>query len=184
MQLLAISGSLRAGSTNTALLHVLAKLAAPRADVKVFTGLGDLPIFNPDAEGAATPVPVLAFADAVRRADGLIISCPEYVHALPGGFKNAIDWLVSRDEISGKPIALLHASHGGEDVLSDLRRVLATVSDRFASDIFARFSLRKLSPEAIADRLAEPEEQAKLTGFLDAFKTYIRAPDQASTEAG
>jgi chromate reductase len=180
VQLLAISGSLRAASTNTALLRVLADLAAPAVDVTVFVGIGDLPIFNPDVEGPATPAPVLAFADAVRRADGLIISCPEYAHALPGGFKNAVDWLVSRDEIIGKPIALLHASHGGEDVLADLRRVLATVSVRFAPEIFAQFSLRKLSPEAVAARLRLPEEQAKLGGFLKDYIAWVEASDQAS----
>jgi chromate reductase len=146
MRLLAISGSLRRASTNTALLRGLAAMAAPLAQVTVFEGLGDLPIFNPDNEGDATPDTVRAFAEAVAVADGIVISCPEYVHALPGGFKNALDWIVSRSEIIGKPIALLHASHRGEDVLADLRRVLSTVSDGFAPEIFACFPMRKMTP--------------------------------------
>jgi NAD(P)H-dependent FMN reductase len=68
-------------------------------------------------------------AAAVARADGLVIACPEYVRALPGGFKNAVDWLVSRDEIIVKPIALIHASHRGDDMLEQLRLVLGTVSE-------------------------------------------------------
>ena len=53
-----------------------------------------------------------------------------------------MDWLVSRPELVGKPIALIHAAHRGEDVLADLRRVLATVSDGFAPEVFARFPQR------------------------------------------
>jgi chromate reductase, NAD(P)H dehydrogenase (quinone) len=182
MQLLALSGSLRRTSTNSALLRALAAVARPPTKVTLFGGLADLPIFNPDDEGERTPPAVRRFAAAVAAADGIVVSCPEYVHALPGGFKNALDWLVSRDELIGKPIALLHASHGGEAVLADLRRVLATVSDRFAADIFARFNLRKLSPEAIVDQLAAPENLARLTGFLDDFVAYVRVCHQTQTK--
>jgi chromate reductase, NAD(P)H dehydrogenase (quinone) len=176
MQLLALSGSLRRASTNTALLRAFAGMARPWARVTVFQGLGDLPIFNPDDEGGATPRAVRAFAALVAAADGIVVSCPEYVHALPGGFKNAVDWLVSRDEIIGKPIVILHASHRGEDVLADLRRVLGTVSDRFAPGIFAAFPLRKMTPEEVIAHLAEPDQAARLQRFLTAFLDHIRAP--------
>jgi chromate reductase, NAD(P)H dehydrogenase (quinone) len=82
---------------------------------------------------------------------------------------------VSRDEIIGKPIAILHASHRGEDVLGDLRRVLSTVSDRFAPAIFATFALRKMTPDEIAVHLVEPDQAARLDGFLMAFLDHIRA---------
>ena len=173
MHLLALSGSLRAASTNTALLRAFAATAAPPVTVTVFDGLAQIPLFSPDREGDATPPQVLAFAAAVAQADGLVIACPEYVHALPGAFKNALDWLVSRPELIGKPIALLHASHRGEDVLADLRRVLATVSDRFAPDVFARFALGKQSPAEVAETLAQPEHRATLQAFLNAFAAHI-----------
>ena len=102
-----------------------------------------------------------------------MIACPEYVHALPGGFKNAIDWLVSREEIIGKPIALLHASHRGEDVLRDLRRVLSTVSDGFLPGVFDRIPLHKSTPEEIAAICDRPEMRARLTGFLTTLRTHI-----------
>jgi chromate reductase, NAD(P)H dehydrogenase (quinone) len=175
MQILALSGSLRAASTNTALLHALAAAAPAPICVTVFDGLAQIPLFSPDREGAATPPQVLAFAAAVARADGLVISCPEYVHALPGAFKNALDWLVSRPELIGKPIALLHASHRGEDVLADLRRVLATVSDRFAPDVFARFALGKRTPAEVAAIMAQPENHASLQAYLTAFAAHITA---------
>ncbi|WP_309667735.1 NADPH-dependent FMN reductase [Tabrizicola sp.] len=176
MKILALSGSLRQRSGNTALLHTLADLARPPTTIRVYDGLGGLPLFNPDDEGPRTPAAVLSFAAAVAEADALVIACPEYVHAIPGAFKNAIDWLVSRQEIIGKPIALLHASHGGDDVLTDLRRVLATVSDRFAPQVFARLNLRGQTPEAVAATLGQPENQAILHGFLAEFLAFVATP--------
>lgn len=88
--------------------------------------------------------------------DGVIISSPEYVHSIPGGLKNAIDWLVSRDEIISKPIALMHASHRGDDMLAQLRLVLATISQHFAETPFARFELMKLSVEEISEYFTSP----------------------------
>ncbi len=175
MNFLALSGSLRAGSTNTALLRAFAGVAPPVAAVTVFEGIGALPAFLPDREGDLTPPEVRAFATAVAQADGLVISWPEYVHAIPGAFKNAIDWLVSRDELIGKPVALLHASHRGEDVLSDLRRVLSTVSNRFAPDIFARFELMKLNPYEVALRMEHPSNREKLSAFTRRFAEFVAA---------
>jgi NAD(P)H-dependent FMN reductase len=174
MQLLALSGSLRAASTNTSLLRALALAARPPVTVTVWAGLASLPAYSPDLEGAATPTPVLDFARAVAEADGLVIACPEYVHALPGAFKNALDWLVSRPELTGKPIALLHASHRGEDVLADLRRVLATVSTAFRPDIFARFPQGKRSPDEVLAAMTEPVAAAELQVFMDRFCSHIR----------
>jgi chromate reductase, NAD(P)H dehydrogenase (quinone) len=173
MHILALSGSLRRASTNTELLQALAARARPFHSVTVFTGLANIPPFNPDHEGPLTPAPVLALAQAIEQADGIVISCPEYVHALPGAFKNAIDWLVSRTEIIGKPIALLHASHRGDDVLTDLRRVLATVSDRFTPDIFAQFNLRSMTPAAVAEHMTHPDHAAKLDAFFTDFAAFI-----------
>ncbi len=174
MHLLALSGSLRAASTNTALLRALAIAAPDAIRVTVYGGLGDLPLFSPDREGPLIPPAVLTFAAAVAAADGLVISCPEYVHALPGAFKNALDWLVSRPELIAKPVALLHASQRGDDVLTDLRRVLHTVTDRFAEDIFLRFTLRKLTPEQIVADLTTPDQAALLQDYLNRFAAFIR----------
>lgn len=182
MQLLALSGSLRAASTNTALLQALVRQARPPITVALYQELGQLPLFSPDLEDN-TPPEVQRFAAAIKQADGLVIACPEYIHALPGAFKNALDWLVSRDELIGKPIALLHASHRGEDVLADLRRVLATVSDRFAPDIFASFALRKMAPIEVAQHLDRSENCALLRAFLAQFADFVadtEHPDQPS----
>ncbi len=146
--------------------------AAPAGiDVVVYDGVGRLPVFSPDLENQA-PVEVRNYVDLVDRSDGLIISSPEYVRSLPGGLKNAIDWLVSRDTLVGKPIALLHASHRGDDMLAALRIVLATVSGRFAPDVFLRFPLMKMPPAEIAAFVARPENAGQVAAYLRDFKRF------------
>ncbi|WP_299376360.1 NADPH-dependent FMN reductase, partial [uncultured Kiloniella sp.] len=169
MKILAISGSGRKASSNTALLKAVSEIASPDHEVSVFSGVSELPVFSPDAENAPLPFPVQAFCNLIRKNDGLIISSPEYVRAIPGGLKNAIDWLVSRDEIIGKPIALMHASHRGDDMLKQLRLVLSTVSDGFRSDLFQEFEFMQLSPHEITQEMTKPSNQQKVAHFLKDF---------------
>lgn len=170
MKLLAISGSSRAASTNTALLNAVAEIAVPHFQIFVFSEIATLPVFSPDVETEPLPFAVQSFIDRVRDSDGLIISSPEYVRAIPGGLKNAIDWLVSREEIITKPIMLMHASHRGEDMLAQLRLVLSTVSDSFYSDLFLRFELMKLSPEEIFRAVTAPANQRSILELLKIFE--------------
>lgn len=171
MQFLAISGSLRAQSTNAALLASAQNLAPAGIKIVLCDDLGGLPIFSPDHD-QPRPARVAAFANRVARADGLIIASPEYVRAIPGGLKNAIDWLVSGEELVTKPIALLHASHRGDDMLASLRAVLATVSSRFADDIFERFALLDKSGAEIADTFQDGEAAERLVRFLRRFEGF------------
>lgn len=129
MRLLGLCGSLRAQSTNRRLLHAFAEAAPAGTTVALHGSLGLLPIFDPDAE-ARTPQPVLDLAGAVGGCDGLLIACPEYAHGIPGGLKNALDWLVSRCEIPGKPVMLVHASARSLTSREHLREVLGTMSCR------------------------------------------------------
>ncbi|MET3612291.1 NAD(P)H-dependent FMN reductase [Rhizobium aquaticum] len=174
MKLLAISGSARAQSTNTALLCALVDLAPPTIKIEVFAGIGDLPVFSPDREGDATPDVVRAFQQKIAAADGLIIASPEYVRTLPGGLKNAIDWLVSGEHVIGKPIALAHASHRGDDMLQILRTVLSTISSNFNPGIFLRVPLMKQTPESIAEIMTQPANRQAAEKFLADFAVFCR----------
>lgn len=174
MNLLAISGSGRQASTNTAMLRAVAEIAHPNHQVTVFDGISGLPVFSPDLELLPLPKSVPDFASLVGRSDGLIISSPEYVRAIPGGLKNAIDWLVARDEITEKPIVLMHASHRGDDMLAQIRLVLSTVSTHFSEGLFLRFELVKKSPEQIACHLKQPLNRQAVARFLQDFATYCR----------
>ncbi|MHA6830318.1 NADPH-dependent FMN reductase [Ralstonia pseudosolanacearum] len=173
MKILAISGSARQASTNTALLMAMKEIAPRGFEFSVFHSLNVLPVFSPDAEGDGTPPEVVRFLELVSASDGIIISSPEYVRAIPGGLKNAIDWMVSRFDVIGKPIALAHASHRGDDMLASLRLVLSTVSDRFLEDIFLRIPLIGKTQKEIASLLRLPDYEAKIVDFLSGFATEM-----------
>lgn len=172
MRILAISGSARRMSTNTALLRALQAVAPDDIDIDVFDRIGDLPVFSADLEGSSLPDTVRKFIDRIAACDGLILSSPEYVRAIPGGLKNAIDWLVSGDQIVAKPIVLVHASHRGDDMLAGLRLVLSTVSSNFNQDLFFRLPLIKEEPEAIR-HILETSANHKAREFLLAFRAFV-----------
>ena len=172
MRLLAISGSGRRASTNTAMLRALSSAAQPDHQVTVYDRIGDLPIFSPDLEAKPLPRTVQDLADLIERSDGLIIASPEYVRGIPGGLKNAIDWFVSRKEIVDKPIVLMHASHRGDDMLAQLRMVLSTVSSRFSEAVFLRYGLMKMSPEEIVAFFETGKPRAELARFICRFAAH------------
>ena len=175
MKVLAISGSARRNSTNTAMLEAIRQVAAPRFDIRVFHGIGALPVFSPDLEGEATPRSVRDFMEAIEASDGLIVSSPEYVRTLPGGLKNAIDWLVSAEVIVNKPVVLAHASHRGDDMLATLRTVMSTVTSNFNGEIFLRFPLMKETPEAIRQIIATAENRSRVDTFLKEFSEFCQS---------
>ncbi|MDE1994399.1 MAG: NAD(P)H-dependent oxidoreductase [Rhizobiaceae bacterium] len=171
--LYALCGSQRQVSTSHRLLDTL-RLAAPTGvSIEICDLVGRLPIFNPDHEGERTPEIVEAFASRVGAADGLIVACPEYAHGIPGGLKNALDWLVSRDEVPFKPLMFAHASHRGDLVLEQLTEVLATMSLRIVPQAFLRVPLAGKNDEAQAALLAEIRENGELRESLDRFVAAI-----------
>lgn len=179
MKILAVSGSLRAASYNTALLHAARDLAPDAMTIEIF-GLGDLPFFNQDVEDQGDPAPVAAWKDAVRAADGLLIACPEYNGGLTAVLKNAIDW-ASRGKpapLDGKLACALGASPGvtgtvrAQDALRlNLKRAgcdLAPLSDILVGQVHTKFENGALTDErtrqAIAGHLARFAEALKGRG--------------------
>lgn len=127
VKVLALSGSLRTASINTALLHAAARLAPNDMEVSVLVGLGRLPLFNPDDEDDP-PALVHDFRARVAAADALLIASPEYAHGVTGTIKNALDWLVSFEPFAYMPIAVLNASpraHHADDALRETLRTMA-----------------------------------------------------------
>lgn len=113
-RLLAISGSLRRESYNTAVLRSLIDLAADRAAIRLFT-LNDIPPYCADLDGDNPPEPVRRFKDAIAGSDGLVICSPEYNFGIPGVLKNALDWAsrpASHSPLKGKPVLIMSASTG------------------------------------------------------------------------
>lgn len=138
MRVLAISGSLREGSFNSALARALADLAPPGVEVVVFEGLGLVPPYDQDvdAPGAEPPEPVRRLRREIDEADALFVLTPEYNGSIPGVLKNAIDWASARhrgSSFSHKTVAVAGASTGAFGAIwaqQDLRRVLGIAGAR------------------------------------------------------
>lgn len=177
MRFLAISGSLRASSSNAALLRAAARLAPPGVEVDVYEGVATLPHFNPDVEEGPAPLPaaVLDLRGRVGAADGLLISCPEYARGVPGAFKNALDWLVGSAEFPGKPVALLNASPRATDAQAALALILTTMSARLVADAAVTVPVSGRGLDAV-DIAADPALAGPLRAALAAFAQAVEAP--------
>ena len=143
VRLLAISGSLRAGSSNTILLRAASRLAPAGIEMTVYDKLGELPHFNPDLEGAEPPV-VKDFWAQVGAADGLVISTPEYAHGLPGVLKNALDWLVGGFDFINKPVVFFNASLRSTYALASLTEIVTVMSGRIITEAAINVPLQEL----------------------------------------
>ncbi len=110
VELLALSGSLQGSSSNTEMLRAAAGGLPQKTTLTVFEGIGSVPLFDPRLDQDPGPVETEALRAAVAGCDGLLIATPEYAHGMPGLLKNALDWLVTSGELSGKPVAVLSAS--------------------------------------------------------------------------
>lgn len=128
IHVLLISGSLRGRSTNTSVVRTMEVLAPEEIVAAVYQGLVDLPHFNPDDDVDPLHPAVAALRSQIRSADALIFSTPEYAGALPGSFKNLLDWTIGDDEIGSiyeKPVAWINASpRGAVAAHESLRHVL------------------------------------------------------------
>lgn len=153
VKLLTLSGSIRSGASNTALLDAV-RLVSPRGvEIESYEGLAELPPFNPDldtVDGGKLPSAAADLRARIGWADGLLISSPEYAHGIPGAFKNALDWLVGSVEFPGKPVALLSASARAIYVQAQLTEVLTTMNARMVTEASVTLSLPSRTHDAAA----------------------------------
>lgn len=133
MKILAISGSLRAASHNTALLRAAARLVPADISIELYRDLGSLPLFNPDLEVDAPEV-VVRLRDKLVAADAVLIASPEYAHGVTGAIKNALDWMVGSEAFVNKPVALLNASPRAVHAQAALHETLTVMSARLIED--------------------------------------------------
>jgi chromate reductase len=173
MHILAISGSLRLGSSNTTLLRALNALAPAGCDIRLYDSLADIPAFNPDLDDAAPP-PVLDFRDRLREADGVLISSPEYAHGVSGVMKNVLDWVVGSGELSRKPVALLNAAPWTNFAQGQLLETLRTMDAHVVEAASVTVTLLPKTIDA-AGIAAHPEIAPILRAALDAFAQSIVA---------
>jgi len=166
--ILAISGSLRAASVNSAVLRAAATAAAAAGIVVTIDHdtLRRLPPFDPDLEAERPPL-VTAFDAACRAAPGVLMSVPEYAHGIPGAFKNALDWTVGSGSLYAKPVAVLDVAPPGRGGF--LREALGHVLGAMAADVVSY-----AVPIAAADRDAAGEivGDAALAVLADAVRDF------------
>ncbi len=130
LNVICICGSLRQGSYNRMVMNALPGLAPAGMSLTEAPPFAAFPLFNADVQNAAGfPAAVQKLAEAIRAADGVIFNSPEYNFSIPGGLKNAIDWVsrVANQPFAGKPVALQSASpgpQGGGRMQYDLRRAM------------------------------------------------------------
>ncbi len=177
IQILAISGSLRKGSSNTALLLAAQKSAT--SDVKVILAppLDRIPHFNPDLDTDIPPEAVRIWREELKEADAVLISSPEYAFAIPGVLKNALDWIVSSAELYGKPTGLINASPSyagaskAQIALLQLLNVLtADVNEKAVLSVAA--INKKIDSEG---NISDPQTATELQNCLQALVDIVLA---------
>jgi chromate reductase, NAD(P)H dehydrogenase (quinone) len=180
LDVLVICGSLRKGSYNAALARMLPGLAPPGLKFRDAPSFATFPIYNADIQNSTGfPADVVAWADAIRSADAVIIVSPEYNWSIPGGLKNAIDW-VSRmkdQPFNGKPVALQSAAGGilgGSRSQYHLRQSLISVDAHLFGrpEVIVTFAPQKFDEKTIElkDQTAVDLIKQQLAGF----EKYIR----------
>lgn len=185
MDILAISGSLRAASSNSALLRVAVALAPIGVTIAIYDGLGNLPLFNPDldGEGALLPPAVAELRRLVGVADGLLIASPEYAHGVPGALKNALDWLVSSVDFPGKAVALLKTRPRAIHAYAALAETLTTMSATLVTDpaLVVPLTNSQLDQATIA---ADPALTAALRAAMATFASAVESHQLADASVG
>lgn len=172
-----LCGSLRKGSYNAAIARALPDLAPEGMTITALEGLGEMPLYNADVQAQGFPAPVLAMADAIRKADGMIFVTPEYNYSMPGVLKNGVDWLsrLPNQPFAGKPVAIQSASigiFGGARAQYHLRQSLVFVEAIAMTrpEVMVGNAKSKISE---AGELTDEPTRDFIRGQLTAFADFI-----------
>ena len=111
VNILGISGSLRAGSSASTILNIVAGLVPEQVEFIIYNGLAEIPAFN---DSNKVPEPVANFIKLITEADAVFFCIPEYAFGVPGALKNALDWTVATTVFSDKRVALITAASSGD----------------------------------------------------------------------
>lgn len=140
-RILLVSGSLRSRSINTAALRTALEVTPDGVEASLYEHMADLPHFNPDLDVDRLPPAVTELRRSIGAADAMLFSTPEYAGALPGSFKNLLDWTIGDAQIGSiyeKPVAWINPSpHGAVNAIGSLRTVLGYAHAEVVEDACA-----------------------------------------------
>ena len=174
-QLLLISGSTRPGSTNTAALRAIATAEDDQLRAALYDEMTALPAFNPDDDYEPLPPEVVDLRAQIAAADGVLFCTPEYAGALPGSFKNLLDWTVGGPEMDGKPVAWINvAAEGrGQHAEQSLKTVLGYLSTAITEPAGRRIFVPR---DAVAEdgTLSDPAIRDDLVAAAREFAENLR----------
>jgi chromate reductase, NAD(P)H dehydrogenase (quinone) len=171
IKILALSGSLRFTSSNTIILKTLASMSSNEIRISLYNGIKDLPLFNPDIETKKI-ASVDDFRTKLKESDGIIISCPEYAHGVPGAFKNALDWVVGTGDFMHKPVALLNASVMATHAQASLKETITVMGAKVIEEASLVVPLKGNNTNK-DDILSNPETFNVLKKTLKVFAKAI-----------
>jgi NAD(P)H-dependent FMN reductase len=180
IRLLAVSGSLRAGSSNAAVLEAAARLLPNGVSLSCFDSLAAIPAFNPDLDVEPPPPAVAVWRAALGAADGVLSSTPEYAHGVPGALKNALDWVVGSGELMAKPIALLNPSSLSHYAHPQLTEILSVMSATVVAAASVTLDVPRRGADA-ATLLADPHIASVVGGAVTALLSAIESSGAAGT---
>ena len=176
MKLLLLCGSVRAGSTNEAVLRTAHEVAPAGVATVMYEGLATLPHFNPDDDHDPLPVPVAELRAAIADADALCVCTPEYAGDMPGSFKNLLDWTVGGTETSGKPVGWINASTapgGAAGAHAMLRTVLTYTDCSVVDDACVHIGVPRT---AIADGIVtDAALRAEIAAVVTTLEAHVAA---------
>jgi chromate reductase, NAD(P)H dehydrogenase (quinone) len=175
-RILLVSGSTRAGSTNTAALRTLRALASAPVTAVLYDEMADLPAFNPDDDHDPLPPIVARLRQQIAAADAIVFCTPEYAGGLPGSFKNLLDWTVGGGEIYRKPVAWINvAAEGrGDGAQQSLASVLGYVGGIPIQAACRRITVARaaVGPDGL---VADPQFRAEAAEVVRAVLDHVRA---------
>jgi chromate reductase, NAD(P)H dehydrogenase (quinone) len=169
-------GSLRKGSFNVAIARALPELAPEGVTIEPLPSVGEFPLYNFDLQEKGFPPIVTRAAEAITKADGLIVVTPEYNHSIPGVLKNAIDWLsrLPNQPFAGKPVALESSSpsvFGGVRAQLHLRHSFVYL-DGQPEVIIPQVNTKV---DAATGELTDPATRGFIADQLKAFVAFARS---------
>lgn len=185
VRVVALCGSLRRGSVNAAVLETARRIAPAGMTVTPFEGMRELPAFDPDDDREPLPPSVAVLRGLIAGADALLVCTPEYAGALPGSFKNLLDWTVGAPDMDGMPVAWINASGvaaptGGADAHESLRKVLGYVNAHIVEEACVRVPLARamVGEDGTVD---DPDARAAFAEVLAALQATARAVPSDAT---